>query len=1785
MSVHTRTKGHSAVAAAAYRSASRLTDERTGEVHDYTKRKDVVYTKIMLPIGADKALLAREHLWNLAEAAERRKDSQVSKDIILALPRELDLDQQIALACQFADDHFVSQGLAVDVAIHDHGDGNPHAHLLLTTRRVVGDRFDVKKARDLNPSFANVFGQNKGFVALEDAWGPAWRESQDRFFVEHNIDLKVDANYIVPQRHEGRVRGQEKHYLQEENELRKDASISIALNEPLSLLNVIASQYAVFSDRDIARVISKNTTTAEEFEAALIKVRAHEDVIKLGPGDDGRDRYTTRSNYEREARLGDTANTLNLEKSHAVTEKHIQDAIRDFSLTDEQASALKHIAAPQAISAIVGRAGTGKSYLMGAARQMWEANGYEVQGMAMAGVAAKGLEDSAKISSHTIAYYLHRLKHNKWHLDEKSIVVMDEAGMTDLNDMYDVLTAIHNAKAKLVLIGDPDQLQPVGLGASFRALLERIGFAEMQTIQRQNDPGDRQATTLLSKGEVGEAIEHYYRKGQVTFGENFDDTISALIKDWGRDVSLDNLADRVILSFENNAVDSLNFEARSVLIQKGILGRESISIQTPRGTLVVNTNDRLLFRKNDKALNVFNGDIGHVIAVSDRQITVKVSDKTLTFSPDQYNHLSYGYAATVHKSQGATYKNVFVAALGFGWNRVLSYVALSRHKDRVHLYADQSEFKDMAQLKDSMGRATFKDSVLDFPLSYAIRRGFDPDTEAQEFIQRHKTWKEKIYDKWLFITNYEAYCLKKKREQTLNARQIRRQEAVKIAALADLHRAIGKSFSEMGENLNQDQKLSDHPQYLNTYRDMIRRNRLASEIADSPDRYTQAMALNRLDLDTIKRYRDKHDQYETAKNYFAALLNGDLKVCENLSEILSNDYKSYYGYFHYLLRDAKTLGFSATSIQRILPKKAVYQIKDNIDEQRFKRQFQQAYLQANDVERHALKTVKDYHQVEKLLRQTWSSVYQLGGVDKLSTDQMRQYQARSARADQLASLICAAPNKYSEALHLFDINIEKLTASHVKHMARETVRDYSDATDTMTREALATEILSDKRYYTHVYEFDLDWKELNTDHKNYKDSVILGKLKTVEQKNYYFFNDYIESRIEVAKAWGAFIKDKTSDPGSITKERQEECWLLTQKRNQLAYQIALHPERYNDFVADSQLKLSDLEKHALSYQKQLQRDKDKRDKRQHNKNSGVIQTHNIKDTPAFNVKTNQWHYGIVNDALIAMGERFYERVLGFEGKREGTSIAYRQSHALLYSPQGDKAGSWHSFSTGEGGGPLQLLMSHTHGWGLSYKEALKSGASLAGLSEEQIVPYFPQTPPKTVKSTDHSTNIQKRISSARYYYESAQNIEGTLGERYLREHRKISGDISFVRFHPRIRDAKTIKRPDGTTKKEINYYPGIVVAARNEQGELTGSQTILLNPQTAQKMSKDKVGAVKRSRGIIKGSAVCIQKTDSKQVVIVEGNETALSLTGALPKANIYVTLGNIKNAESLHWLAKKHGTKALHFAADNDGENQKNIQAIHEIAKTLKHEHQIDCYISKPHLEKDQKKADFNDVLQNKGLNNVKREVNAWDQVMVPEKEVFVTPETIQETIKSQFIGTKPETESKPSKLEKADKLKILSDEISKLPANKLISEYQKTVATRSKNETPDETKLYHAKLNHIAMRITEDKDLNARIKRDNPKAAEVILKRCELYHSEIDKNNQFDRSLKLYKSTILELKKSNSVNDTNKLYSRLDRLSLKLVKNKDRFSELKAKSPKLAKVINERAQHNRGKDLDLDR
>ena len=134
ISIVSRGKGKSAVAAAAYRSGEKLTNEWDGMTHDYTRKGGVVHTEIMLPPHAPPSFSDRSTLWNSVELYEKAGNAQLAREIDAALPIELSREEQIRLVREYCSSQFVSKGMCVDFAIHDTDSGNPHCHIMLTMR-------------------------------------------------------------------------------------------------------------------------------------------------------------------------------------------------------------------------------------------------------------------------------------------------------------------------------------------------------------------------------------------------------------------------------------------------------------------------------------------------------------------------------------------------------------------------------------------------------------------------------------------------------------------------------------------------------------------------------------------------------------------------------------------------------------------------------------------------------------------------------------------------------------------------------------------------------------------------------------------------------------------------------------------------------------------------------------------------------------------------------------------------------------------------------------------------------------------------------------------------------------------------------------------------------------------------------------------------------------------------------------------------------------------------------------------------------------------------------------------------------------------------------------------------------------------------------------------------------------------------------------------------------------------------------------------------------------------
>lgn len=727
--VISRASGSSALAAAAYRSASRLHDQRLDRHHDFSNKPGVVHSEVMLPDGAPEHLSDRERLWNAVGSAEVRKDAQLAREIEFALPRELSAEAGIELAREFVAREFVAAGMIADLNVHRDigadGEPKPHAHVMLTMRAVNENGFGAK-VREWNRT------------ALLEHWRERWAEHVNERLAEFDIDARVDHRSLEaqgidlqPQNKIGSAASRMAGQGLASERLREHLAIARQNGEriiarPQVALEAITHSQATFTIRDLARVIHRHSADKEQFDREMAAVRASPELILLGKDGRGEERFSSREMIATEQRLERTAAVLARRSEHSIPAAAHDSAIaaagmRGLVLGEEQQAALRHVMRGGDLAAIVGYAGTGKSALLGVAREAWEEAGYRVQGLALSGIAAENLETGSGIEARTIASLEHQWSQGRELLSSHDVLVIDEAGMIGSRQMERIVSEAEKRGAKLVLVGDSEQLQAIEAGAAFRSIAERHGAMEVTEVRRQLEDWQRAATRQLATGRTAEALQAYEERGSVQAAQDRNQARSTLIDQWDRDRKDNPRSSTLILSHTRDEVQQLNTLARDRLREAGELGDET-TVRTGRGARAFAAGDRIMFLKNERSLGVKNGSLGRVESVTAVRMAVQLDDgRTVAFDLKDYAEADHGYAATIHKAQGATVDRTYVLATP-GLDRHAAYVALSRHRESVQLHYGADDFADGDRLTRALSRERQKDMTTDYTRDFADRR-------------------------------------------------------------------------------------------------------------------------------------------------------------------------------------------------------------------------------------------------------------------------------------------------------------------------------------------------------------------------------------------------------------------------------------------------------------------------------------------------------------------------------------------------------------------------------------------------------------------------------------------------------------------------------------------------------------------------------------------------------------------------------------------------------------------------------------------------------------------------------------------------------------------------------------------------------------------------------------------------------------------------------------------------------------------------------------------------------
>jgi len=484
-------------------------------------------------------------------------------------------------------------------------------------------------------------------------------------------------------------------------------------------------------------------------------------VSLMGEHAIGERRYATPELLAVEQHLIDAAMSRTCEQAGTCSHDTLRDTLAAHpTIGADQAAMLRDITqGGQGVSVVVGKAGTGKTYTLGVARHAWQLEGFRVVGAAPTGIAtvcldAEGFEHSRTVDALLLELDQHRggdRGHRRARerqrdltrrqlpgrdrgqdaqdervLDDRTVLVVDEAGMVGSRKLARLLDHAQQAGAKVVLIGDDKQLASIEAGGGFRGLRLRLGASTLTENRRQAEPWEREAVEQLREGNIDQALTAYREHERLVATETPGQLKQAMLADWwsafqqGRRVA--------ILAYRRDEVDQFNTACQQLRDQEGHLGAQRLQVRDRQFAV----GDQVVCGKNAlQTLGVANASRGQVLALDaeQRAMTLQLEDGNTAVLPREYlderpswwlrgnpdrRTVDLGYATTGHKAQGITRDEVLV--------RVTS------SEDRQWLYVGGSR---------AIGKTTFYSVVTPEP---AIRQ--DPERQALDVPAADRTPKD-----------------------------------------------------------------------------------------------------------------------------------------------------------------------------------------------------------------------------------------------------------------------------------------------------------------------------------------------------------------------------------------------------------------------------------------------------------------------------------------------------------------------------------------------------------------------------------------------------------------------------------------------------------------------------------------------------------------------------------------------------------------------------------------------------------------------------------------------------------------------------------------------------------------------------------------------------------------------------------------------------------------------------------------------------------------------------------
>lgn len=630
-----------------------------------------------------------------------------------------------------------SQQLGYKLSITEHG-----TFELTAVPKKARDEFSTRSAQikeQLNEQGLTSSPQNKAKAAVESRKEKVHVDDDE---LRESWQERAKNHGVTPEKLQAAIK-EVKPRSEFDQRLKGQQMLQEALDQSLYYKST-------FTERELDRALAENSIgkglTYADMKAQKQRFLKSKNAIAL-EGEKEKE-FTTQEQLDLEEKLHVHTMGRWQDKSHTVNSKHLSQALsRRPTMSKEQRTALTHIVNPGGVKVASGMAGTGKTFFLDAARETWERSGYTVQGLSLSAKAASGLEEGAKVQSRTIDSFFGSIDYRRNQqeykpmkigqqkhsgIGKKTVLLVDEAGMVGTKKMTRLFAEADSVGAKVVLVGDARQLQPVQSGGAFQTIARQVGEVELKDIRRQKEEWAKKAVHDFADGRAKEALDAFDKRGLLSVAEDKPQLQAKLIDDWAKSGGVQNAKEHLILAQTNAEVKELNRLAQAKRKELGELKEKHAIIGEDRFF----EGDRIMFQRNDRDPKVKNGQMGSILRVDNlrKQLIVGLDNKQrVSFSHEQYDQLGLGYASTVHKAQGVTVNHSYVLAGDGPWDRHTAYVATSRAAERTRIYAEGSTEKKQA-VKKRLAERMSKDAQKQLASDQIkeIRRAREPMRVGQE---------------------------------------------------------------------------------------------------------------------------------------------------------------------------------------------------------------------------------------------------------------------------------------------------------------------------------------------------------------------------------------------------------------------------------------------------------------------------------------------------------------------------------------------------------------------------------------------------------------------------------------------------------------------------------------------------------------------------------------------------------------------------------------------------------------------------------------------------------------------------------------------------------------------------------------------------------------------------------------------------------------------------------------------------------------------------------------------